>query len=229
MLQEEALKKLKNIGKVIIKPSVDTSSGSNVCLLNIENGIDIISNKTINEILEKYKKNYMIQEVIKQHECLQKLNSSSVNTIRINTYVCDEKVYSSPVAIRIGRNGSIVDNAHAGGIQVGIKNDSTLRKYAFTEYGEKFEEHPDTKVKFENYKILRVQDMIEFAKRYHYKIPHMGIIAWDFTLDKDENIVLIETNITSPTVWFPQYTNGESFFGENTEKMIKKLKEKRID
>lgn len=126
--------------------------------------------------------------------------------------------------MRIGRNGSIVDNAHAGGIHVGINKDGTLKKIAFSECGEKFEIHPDTNVKFENYKIPKIAEMIEFAKTHHYKIPHVGLIGWDFTLDNNSNIVIIETNIQCPGISFVQYANGQSLFGENTEKMIRMLK-----
>ena len=50
MEYEIAIKKLTNLGEAIIKPSVDSNSGKNVRLLNIRNGIDIISNKTIEDI-----------------------------------------------------------------------------------------------------------------------------------------------------------------------------------
>ena len=97
-------------------------------------------------------------------------------------------------------------------------------EYAFLQTGEKFDEHPDNHIKFKGYKIPRVLEMIEFAKSNHYRIPNMGIIAWDLTLDAEENIVIIETNIQCPSIWFPQYSTGEAFFGENTEKMIQMLK-----
>ena len=222
---ERVIRKINNIGEVIIKPSVDTNSGNNVKLLNVKNGVDTISNNSIEYILKQYDKNYMIQEKIKQHKTFEKLNPSCVNTIRINTYICEGKIYCSPISMRIGRNGSIVDNAHAGGLQIGIKEKGMLEKYAFSEYGQKFEKHPDTNVKFENYEIPKVLDMVKFTKKYHYKVPHMGIIAWDLTLDEEENIVIIETNIMCPSIWFPQYANGKAFFGENTEKMIRMLKE----
>ena len=221
---DEALAKISNIGEVIIKPSVETSSGNNVDLLNIKDGIDEISGRGIEEIFKKYNMNYMVQEKLKQHESFAKLNPSSVNTIRINTYICEGKLYSSPIAMRIGRYGSIVDN---GNLFIGVKENGELRKFAFTKFdGQKFAEHPDTKIKFENYKLPMIPQMVNFAKKYHYKIPHMGIIAWDLALDKDENIVIIEANISCPSVWFPQYCNGEPFFGKNTEKMIRMLKEK---
>lgn len=220
----DVIKKLNNIGEVIIKPSIDSNSGRDVNLLNIKNGKDINSNMKLSDILNKYKKNFLIQERIRQHYTFEKLNPSSVNTIRINTYICDGKVYSSPIAMRIGRNGKIVDNAHAGGLTVGVEKSGTLKKYAFTEFGERFDEHPDTKVKFESYKLPKIKEMDEFAKANHYRIPHMGIVAWDLTLDENEKITLIEANISCPSIWFPQYTTGEEFFGKNTERMIQMLK-----
>ena len=224
--KEKAINKIYNIGEVIIKPSVDSSSGNKVNLLNIKEGKDLISNMSINDILKEYGKNFIIQEKIKQHKDFSKINPSSVNTIRINTYICEGKVYCSPIVMRIGRDGKIVDNAHAGGIAVGLDENGILKKYAFSEMGEKFTKHPNTNIKFEGYKLPKIGEMVEFTKKYHYRVPHMGIIAWDLALDENENIVIIEINISCPGIWLPQYVNGQSFFGDNTEKMIRMLKNK---
>lgn len=224
---KEVLSIIDNIGEVIIKPTVDTNSGKNVRLLNIKNGLDLIKEERIDNVLKSYNKNFIIQERIKPDKKFKALNPSSINTIRIDTYISDSKVFVTPIAMRIGRNGKICDNAHAGGIQIGVKNEK-LMKYAMTEFGDKYEVHPDTGIIFENYKIPRVNDMIKFAKENHYRIPHMGCIAWDFTVDEDGYIVLIETNINCPSIWFPQYTTGEAFFGENTVKMIENLNKEDI-
>lgn len=225
--KEEAADIIKNAGVVIIKPTVDTNSGNNVKLLNIKNGIDKVSGEKVEDILKEYGKNFIVQERIKPNKIFAKLNPSSINTVRINTYICDSKVHVAPISMRIGRDGNICDNAHAGGIQIGIKN-SKLLKFAMNDSGEKFDRHPDTGVIFENYSIPRVNDMIEFAKKYHYRVPHIGCIAWDFTVDEEGYIVLIETNMNCPTLWFPQYTTGDAFFGENTVKMIENLNKKDI-
>ena len=111
----------------------------------------------------------------------------------------------------------------------GVLSDITYENESITELigkGEKFERHPDSGIKFEGYVIPKINDIVELAKKYHYRVPHMGIISWDFTIDQSEVIRLIEVNITCPTLWFPQYVNGEAFFGENTEKMIRMLKNK---
>jgi hypothetical protein len=69
--------------------------------------------------------------------------------------------------------------------------------------------------------------IIDAAKRLHGRIPGIGIISWDFMIDKDENIVLIECNLSSQTIWGNQMLNGRSFFGDDTEKMIKLIAKKK--
>ena len=80
----------------------------------------------------------------------------------------------------------------------------------------------------EGYQIPKIPEMLEFTRKYHYRIPHIGIIAWDLTIDENDNIVVIEANTTVPGVWHPQIVTGEAFFGENTEKMIRMLNEKEF-
>ena len=224
---EKTIEILQNIGEVIIKPTLDTCSGIGVALLNIKDGIDIISGKNIKQIFEEYNKNFAIQEKIIQHEDFAKLNPSSVNTIRLHTYICDGKVYSTPLLLRVGRANSVVDNFHAGGIGVGITKDGYLMREGFKEYGESFLKHPDTGIVFEKYHLPKIPEMIDFTIKYHYRIPHIGVIAWDLTVDNDNRIVIIETNISCPGIWLPQMITGESFFGENTEKMIRMLNENK--
>lgn len=224
--KDSFIKILYNIGEVVVKPTLFSSSGRDVRLLSIKDGIDIKSGEKFETIINKYDKNYIIQKKLEQSKILSDINSSSVNTLRFNSYICDGKVYLSPTALRIGRNGNFRDNLHAGGIMVGVNEDGTLMKYAFYhEDGKKYERHPDTGFVFEGYKIPKYKEISEFVKNNHYRVPHIGIIAWDITLDKDENIVLIETNITTPSIWLNQIACGKAFFGENTEKMIRKLRE----
>lgn len=222
--EEKVLNEIYNAGEVVIKPITDTNSGKGVKLLDIKNGIDLLSGEKIEKILNNYQYNYMIQSKIHQHKSLAKLNSSSVNTIRINTFICNGKVYATPMALRIGRNGKFVDNAHAGGLQVGIDDNGFLRKYAFNEYGEKYDYHPDSQTKFEGYTIPKIKEIRDFAINNHFRIPHIGFIGWDFTVDINENIVLVEANIICPGIRFPQYCNGESLFGEQTIDLLKMVK-----
>lgn len=81
------------------------------------------------------------------------MNDTSVNTFRIITYYCNNKVHVSPIALRLGRSNADRDNIHYGGICVGVDLDGKLKPTAFSEYGDTFNEHPDTHIKFEKYVV----------------------------------------------------------------------------
>ena len=122
--------------------------------------------------------------------------------------------------MRIGQGGNYIDNAHAGGMFIGVSDEGCLASEAFTEYQKRYKKHPDTGIIFEGYKIPYVREMIDSAKKLHSILPQCMFLSWDFMVDKNGLLVLIEVNIESQTIWFPQMANGRSFFGDNTEKMI---------
>lgn len=222
----DAISAVNNAGIVIIKPTIDTSSGEGVLKANFNNGKDSISGFSVKDLFEKYKENFIVQECVKQSRYLSDLCDKSLNTFRVITYICKGKVYNAPLSLRMGTGSSYVDNIHQGGINIGISDDYKLRKYAFTEMGERFEVHPYTKVRFEGYCIPPVRQIVEVACRLHGYVPMLKMISWDWSLDENDLPVLIEMNISGQSVWFPQMVNGESFFGENTAYFAQLIKNK---
>lgn len=220
MVSLEALKNELTIAKTkcVIKKTIDTSSGRDVLIFNPEK-------MELEAELAKFGNDWIIQELIQQHPDLQALNDTSLNTFRVMTYICNEEICVCPVALRMGRAGADRDNIHYGGISIGVNADGTLRKYAFAEYGERLAEHPDSKVCFEGYKIYGADDLIRnTAKLCHERMPWLGILSWDLSVDSEGQIVLIEVNTTGQSAWFCQMVNGEPLFGENTGKMLELIR-----
>ena len=104
--------------------------------------------------------------------------------------------------------------------------DGTLKKEAFSEQGEHFVFHPDTKVKFSGYNIGggNLTRIKETVLKMHANLPYLGILSWDLSLDTEGAVVLIEVNTTGQSAWFCQMVNGESLFGENTGKMLQLIR-----
>ena len=152
-----------NWGKtdVIIKPAQDTSSGV---------GIEMVKGKEaiITNLREKTKKKgaYLVQERIVQHDQLSKLYPESVNTFRVITYIWNGKVFHMPLALRLGQGGSYLDNAHAGGMFIGVNNIGELNDVAFTEFGDRYLEHPDTHISFKGYVLDFVPELIKKQRVY---------------------------------------------------------------
>ena len=102
----------------------------------------------------------VVQECIAQNEQLNKLYPDAVNTFRVITYIWNGKIYHVPLALRIGQGGSFLDNAHAGGMFIGVSDEGELGNIAFTESGLHFEEHPDTNIKFDAFKCTTIRNYI---------------------------------------------------------------------
>jgi hypothetical protein len=220
MTVEQLAKRLSNGGKMVIKETQDTSSGRGVKLLNIHNGKDENGGGFI-DILKTYsKRSFVIQEVLSPCAELNALNPSSINTFRVVTYLWNGAVHHWPVALRIGRNGNFLDNAHAGGMFIYVSDDGFLGTKAFTEFQDVFEVHPDTHMRFEGYHFSFFPELIEVAERMHLNAPQLGVISWDLTVDENYEFVLIEANTQGQTIWFPQMASGKPAFGDNTGEIL---------
>lgn len=196
--------------KAIIKPTVDTNSGANVKVLTSAEHL----------LGSEYKADFVVQEMIVNQTDIKALNPHSLNTFRIITYICDGELFCAPVILRMGRGESHLDNAHAGGIFVGVKSDGSLCPCAYSEYGEKFEKHPYSNIVFDGYRIENFSLLTETALKCHTFVPHIKMISWDLTLDQDGCPTLIEQNLYGQAVWISQIAHGEAIFGNNTEKML---------
>ncbi len=205
----------------IIKPSVATCGGK---------GIKRFSDlrlKSISDIKKEYP-NAIIQRIIKQSDCLRRLNASSLNTIRISSLILNDGTLVIPAAVmRMGANGSIVDNVSSGGIFVGVDIASgTLKGYGYsrmTGQYERFLAHPNSKVIFKNYKIQGFYKIIELIRNNARYLPKTRLLGWDFTLDSNNDPVMIEVNIEDHELEMMQLVNGP-YFG-NDELTVRVLAE----
>lgn len=219
--REEALKLASDLGEVFAKPTRDASSGRGCFVADLENGVDKLSGRTVEEILNELGKNFAIQQRVVCHESIRKIYSGAVNTFRIITYRWRDKIYATPTIMRVGQGGHYLDNAHAGGIFIALDEDGTLHSTAFTEFKKEFKTHPDAGLKFEGYRIELFPKALAAAIKMHEAVPQLGSCNWDFTLDEDGEPLLIEANTTGGGIWVVQMAHGRGPFGENTAEILR--------
>lgn len=208
----------------VIKKTIDTSSGRDVQLCRFVDGIDQASGEQWQKILRQFGDNFVVQELIEQHECLSRVYPKSVNTFRIITYIVRDEIHICPIALRVGRNGADRDNNHYGGISIGVMRNGQLRAQAYSEMGEKYEAHQDTGVRFKDVIIPYINELVASAKRCHACCPWLRILSWDMAIDNQGKPVLIEVNTGGQSTWFPQYVNGEPLFGDDTAYMLELIR-----
>lgn len=215
---------LYNKKDIIIKPILEGREGRGILFPNFIDGKDKNEEITLKEVLES--KNIIIQEVVKQEDSYKKLHPSSLNTIRLTTYIAKDALHCMNLCLRIGTGKTKVDNLGRGGIVIGLSNDGYLNKFAYVlgNSKEKYSKHPDTNIVFENYKVPKTKEMIKIAKKLHASVINIGIISWDFAVNEKEEVVLIEANFLGSSIRYPQITHGKPAFGENTIYMLEKIK-----
>lgn len=219
-----------DIDKLIIKKSIDSSSGRDIVFIqrdmtgtfvDVQNG-EVFSGLYLNKY---FRGNFVVQKVMAQSSFMSHFCKTSVNTIRIAVYrsVKTNKPSVINAIIRIGKDGSLVDNAHAGGMFVGVDKKGILGKYCCNQYGEK--ESLFNGIDFGNseFQIPNYDKVKQFAENIATALPHQRLLALDVMLDEDNNPVLLEYNIRAFSVWLFQFTNGTGF-GEYTDEIIEYCK-----
>ncbi len=195
--------------KLAIKPSVDGYAGA---------GVKCIKGNEFKEALGDYKKDFIVQEVIKQHESFAQFNESSVNVVRVTTMLVEDKFYVADSIIRVGSADSFTDHKN---VAIGIKENGEVKDYGVTISGEKVYKLGNGCV-IKGKKLFAYDKMLSLAKEMHFKVAQAGIVGWDFTVDEKGEPLLIEANIWFPGVMRGQDCNGP-IFAQNTEVIMKYL------
>lgn len=208
----EAINLCQGLGEVIIKPSL-TGRGVGVRKINIINGKSQNDGKDLSAIIDEYKQDYLIEELVRQHHQMSALNPSSINTIRVLTYRSNMEVKIVYSVIRIGRKGQDIDNESAGGISTSISKEGKLGKYAYGAPGADMIEYTDSGVKLENYQIPSYEKVVDLVKQAHYQLPYFKLMGWDIAITEDGEPIMIEFNMTPD---LSQSAYGPAF-GEYTE------------
>ena len=149
---------------------------------------DLVDKK--NDLIHTFKEtNYIVQEKVVQHPIMNKLCSSSLNTIRLHTLITEnEEVVAFGAGMRMGREGSIVDNWAKGGVFVGIDmSTGCLMKTGFIKppYGTSVTKHPDNGLVFENFEIPYFKEAVAMAKELHSKLYRIHSVGWDIAITEN--------------------------------------------
>lgn len=138
----------------------------------------------------------IIEQLINQHPELEKLNRSSVNTLRVVTLRCADgnpKVMAG--VLRMGRAGETADNFHHYGIAAtfdvenGVVNsqgiDREFKRYLI---------HPDSGERIIGYEIPLWRKVKDIVIRCAMVVPDVRYVGWDVAIDAEGNVLLIEGN-----------------------------------
>jgi len=205
-------------GELMIKPTVETCNGDGV-----EQIMDF-NTDTLRDMFKQYSLNFIVQEKVKQHPEVQRVNPTSLNSMRLYTYRALDGSYHFlyPYAmLRYGGKGAIKDNTSKGGGTCLIDKDG----------------HVDDRVfRFKNLEVSSfsqetgVTDLvipyydrvIDALLRMHRRLPYFDFVGWDVTVLPDGEPLLIEYNLV-PAIEGPQLMAGP-MFGEYLDEVVERAR-----
>lgn len=206
-----AIERCLEYKRFLMKPSIDSGEGRLIRFFDDK----CIDAEQIRTAFYEFGNNFIAQEIVRQHQELSAFNETSLNTIRIVSFLFEGEVHVLSSILRIGGNGSRLDNVGAGGFACAITPEGTLAKFAVNRQSQ-WSETNQNGLRFEGAKIPSYQEAVTLVKRIHCRLAHFKIIGWDIGIDREGDPVLIEFN-TNPGQ--NQYSCGPTF-GDLTDKVL---------
>lgn len=214
---EEALEICKNLKDVVIKPSMIGMWGTGVLIFSSENG-RLSENETVQDLFNKFDKNFIIQKKVIQHPDMSRLNPTSLNTLRVLSFRHEDEVTILYAVVRIGRKDKMVDNETAGGINADVDlTNGYIKDCAYGTPAEKRILTTDIGTELKGFKIPSFDKVVSVVKELHKRLPYFHMVGWDFGVDDDGRPVMIEWN-RCPDL--SQTAHGPAF-GDMTEEIVK--------
>ena len=220
----EALNICVKQDSILVKPSKDSSGGKGIRIIRLSECNEKERHNLVLDILENYGKDYVLQQVIKQHPLISRFNDTSVNTFRVITLYLNGEFSVLSIILRIGQKGSVVDNLSSGGLMVAIDEDGKMHNEGMTLNLERKKSYNG--IILGEQRIDFMPHILQRIKCAHEKsFPLCKFIGWDVCIDKDGQPIVIEVNSSQPGVRGSQVLTGP-IFGNRTQEVIDYCKKK---
>lgn len=179
-----------SLGKVIAKPN-KAALGKGVEIFRIRN-VDEAHGAF--EMLQVNNIEYVVEALIEQNKEMAVWNPTSVNTIRVTSFLTHGQFSVLCPFMRTGRKGSIVDNGGQGGIFASIdKETGSVCTEGMDERGNTYKKHPDSGLTYKGWVVPRWDELMKLTETVHRNMAKHVYVGWDFALT-DQGWVLIEGN-----------------------------------
>jgi hypothetical protein len=200
---------------VVLKPSMDSGG----------RGVSFPESRAALEGAMEGRRDFLVQQRMRQHPFFSKFCDRSLNSLRVCVYrsVTDGRVHFLNAAMRMGIGGP-VDNLTQGGLVRFIHEDGRLNSFAVDTHGLKFDRHPLSGFDFSQTEVIpKFDELKDIARRAAQDVYLTHLVSLDFCMDETARWRVLEVNLRSQTIQFPQYA-GRPFFGPFTHEVIEYCK-----
>lgn len=136
----------------------------------------------------------VVEEVLRQHPAMDRMNPHAINTLRVVTVANDSGPHIVYAHIRIGNSDRPVDNLHSGGMFAPIDLDKGVIQYpAYDKARVTYTQHPRTGTQIQGFQIPCWEEAKAMCLEAAHIIPQMRYVGWDVAITP-EGPVLVEGN-----------------------------------
>ena len=192
---------IKNMDYIIAKPN-DNTEGKRIEKIKVG---DYSIKKLYNYL--KDKDLLLVEEVIKQHNYLNKLYSKSINRVTVVTILYNDITYIISINLNLGNN-SIVDSLKRGGMTNKIDIETGTSLHPFCDRGlNNYYFHPVTKEKINNIKLPYINEIKSLVKDLSKIIKTVRYVSWDIAITNDGPILIGASPL--PNIYYQFYVHNE--------------------
>jgi hypothetical protein len=177
---------------IIIKKTCASSGGSNI--YKVYHHQLQTAPQTISEIYHiVIMSEFLFQECVRQHPEMNKLSPSSLNTLRMDTFIDGEgKIDIISGMVRMSGTNNYVDNISSGGCFVAIDiNNGKLKKCAYNITGTRvLLQHPVTNTIFEDFTIPYFFEAKELVIKTASLMPELRLVGWDVGISENGPLII---------------------------------------
>lgn len=139
--------------------------------------------------------NILIEERISNCKEIADFHPQSLNTIRVVTMSGNGKTEILGALLRMGANGSFVDNTHSGGVFAPIDvSTGIIETDGIDLNGNQYEKHPNSGKNIKGFQVPNWIKCVEVCKKAAQIIPETYWAGWDICVLPDGEVELIEGN-----------------------------------
>lgn len=186
-------------------------------------GVEFLSSAKPGQLRKLFKEKgslFVVQKAIRQHPEMAALNESTVNTVRLTTFLYKGKFIPAAALIKVGSPNVRVDNYKHGGCLIGVNLDGSVLPWALDIDRNRIKELPSG-VKLGKGGFTKVpcfDSVLKTAEKAHYDIPKIKMISWDIAIDDENEAEIIEANFGGD-LRMHQVLTGP-VFGDMTEAIL---------
>lgn len=219
--EDEAVELLSKYEKFVFKPTLKTGGGKGVELINVDNN-DTSQKAQLRNLINGCR-NFICQEPLQCNSKLSKYNKypATVNSLRCFTLNLNGMASVISSYLRMSYSNTVKDNVGAsvsrkageieeGGAFVGIGSDGTLSSFGLNRNYERIIQSPSG-IMLKGEKLDFYDVICDTAKSIHSKLPMLGFIAFDMTIDVEDKVRVIEINLDSQDIEDHHIFNGSVF------------------